>query len=191
MNMGPSIYYMDESEREPIPFTLNLAGAYKNDFTVNEEWPVSVAAELRLDREIVKNYPSMDPDPFYTAFWTDFLHNTDQSASTQIQLINEHLGCEVTGLNTFSLRNGILIDVLGCRYEYRLGLGIRILNHLSLDWGYICSPDGFMKGFSRFVAGYQQMGSTGARDGQWQISLSAFRLLNWSDDDFDWWRAKR
>ncbi|MBN2188019.1 MAG: PorV/PorQ family protein [Chitinispirillaceae bacterium] len=191
MNMGPAIYYIDEDEKDPIPFTLNLAGAYKNDFMVNEEWPVSVAAELRLDREIVRNDSNMHPDPFYKAFWTDFLHNTDESASTQIQRINGHLGGEITGLNTVSLRSGFLIDVIGCRYEYHLGIGIQVLNHLSLDLGYICAPEGFMKGFSRFLAGQQQIGSTGARHGQWQISLSAFRLLDWSDDDYEWWRPER
>jgi hypothetical protein len=192
MNMGPSIYYMDESERDPIPFTLNLAGAYKTDFIVNDDLPVSVAAELRLDREIVKNYADKNPDPFYKAFWTDFLHNTDESVSVQIRRVNGHLGWEITGLNTLSLRNGFLMDVLGCRYELSWGLGIRILNHLSLDWGYIYSPENFMSGFSRFLTGYKQMGSTGARQGQWQISLTAFRLLNWNDDDdFNWWRLKK
>jgi hypothetical protein len=191
MNMGPAIYYVDETEKDPIPFTVNLAGAYKNIFTVNDEWPVSVAAELRLDREIVKRYTDKDPDPFYKAIWTDLLHDADESPSAEIQLINEHLGWEITGLNTLSFRNGFLIDVMGCRYEFHFGLGIQVLNHLNLDWGYICAPEGFMKGFARFLADSRQTGNSGARHGQWQISLTGFNLFNWSDDDFKWWRVKR
>ncbi|MGA2506996.1 MAG: PorV/PorQ family protein [Chitinispirillaceae bacterium] len=191
MNMGPAVYYVDASESDPIPFTLNLAVAYKNTFFIEDALPFTVAGELRLDREITKEYSDRRPDPFYKALWTDFLHNTSESASTQVQRINEHLGGEITFLNTVSLRNGFLIDIIGARYEYHVGLGIQILNHFSLDLGDIYSPEGYMKNFSRFLAGPGQTGATGARWGQWQISLTAFSLLHWSDDDQYWWRAKR
>jgi hypothetical protein len=191
MNMGPAIYYMDASEKDPIPFTLNLAVAYKNAFYTEDIGLFSVAAELRLDREIVKNYADKKPDPFYKAIWTDLLHDADESASDELRLVNGHLGWEVTALNTVSIRSGFLIDVAGCRYEFHWGIGIQVLNHLSLDLGEIYSPKGFMDDFSRFLAGPAQNGATGARRCQWQISLTAFRLLNPSEDDLFWWRAKR
>ncbi len=34
-NMGPSVYYIDEASRDPIPFTLHGAVAYVNDFGVD------------------------------------------------------------------------------------------------------------------------------------------------------------
>ncbi len=63
-NMGPSVYYISQSQSDPIPFTVNLALAYKNSFSVGNFHLLDVNAEIRGDREIVKNYPDKQPDPF-------------------------------------------------------------------------------------------------------------------------------
>ena len=190
MNMGPSVYYIDRSERDPVPFTLNCAVAYKKEFFIEDLRYCSVAAELRLDREVVKNYIDKHPDPFYAALWTDLLHDKDENFKSEMLLINEHLGAEVTLLNTLSLRGGYLIDLMGERYELHWGAGINIFDHFSIEWGTIHSPPEYMQDFARQFDPHKT-GSTGARDRQWQISVTATRFLDWSDDDGNWWKKRK
>jgi hypothetical protein len=190
MNMGPAVYYIDESEKDPIPFTLNCAVAYTNEFLIQDLRFCSVAAELRLDREVVKNYADKSPDPFYAALWTDLLHDNDESFKSEMHLINEHLGCEVTLLNTLSLRSGFLIDPLGERFERHWGIGIRIFDHFSFDYGNIYSPPRFMRGFSKMFDP-ANTGSWGFRHNQYQISFAAERFLDWSEDDKYWWKKRK
>jgi hypothetical protein len=79
--------------------------------------------------------------------------------------------------------------VAGERYEYRYGIGISALNHLSLDFGNIYSPEGFMKGFARLFDS-RKTGASGARHNQWQISLTLSRALYWNDNDLEWWKIR-
>jgi hypothetical protein len=187
MNIGPSVYYIDPEKSDPIPFTINLALAYKNEFIIEGFRYIAVAGEFRADREVVKNYIDKKPDPFYKAIWTDLLHDKDETAAEEFQQFNEHLGGEITILNTFSYRNGYLIDVVGERYEFHYGFGIHILNHFSLDYGRIYAPEEFLKGFSRLFD-KKKTGASGVRHCQWQISLTLSRALNWSDRDLEWWK---
>ena len=190
MNMGRSIYYVSEENRDPIPFTLNLAIGYKHHFDLNESPFLDIAGEFRLDREIV-NSDGHNPDPFYKAIWTDFLHDTsDSTFGDWMMRFNEHLGAEATFCKTASLRGGYLIDLMGERYELHWGLGLNLFNHFSLDWGYIIAPERFMKGFTRMFDP-NKSGATGARDKQWQISLTATRLLKWDESDFFRYLAKK
>jgi hypothetical protein len=92
MNMGPSIYYIDPEKCDPIPFTINLAFAYKNEWIIDGLRYFAVAGEFRTDREVVKNYIDKQPDPFYKAIWTDLLHDKDETAAFELWQFNEHLG---------------------------------------------------------------------------------------------------
>jgi hypothetical protein len=189
MNMGPPIYYIDPEKLDPIPFTINLALAYKNELLIEGLRFFAVAGEFRADREVVKNYIDRKPDPFYKAIWTDLLKDKDETAAFELWQFNEHLGGEMTVLNTLSWRNGYLVDVVGERYEYHYGIGVSVLNHLSLDFGNIYSPEGFMKGFARLFDSHKT-GASGARNNQWQISLTLSRALYWNDNDFEWWKVR-
>ena len=184
MNMGPSVYYIDPEYRDPIPFTINLALALKNDL-YDLDLPIRFAGELRLEREVVKNYPDRKPDPFYRAIWTDLLHDKDESPAYEFQQINWHIGGEITALNTFSVRNGILFDWIGERYEWHFGFGLHFLNHYSLDCYYIYAPEGFMRGFVESLD-RNKTGASGARYGQYGLSLTLTRVLNQSDEDMNW-----
>lgn len=179
-NMGPSIHYISPQDADPIPFTINLALAYKNTFMIKNFHFLDVNAEVRADREIVKNYPDKQSDPFYVALYTGFLNDTSSTTKEQWQEVNWHAGAEVTFANTFSLRNGWLIDIAGRRYETHLGFGFRIYDHFQWDFSYIYSPEGYMKGL------FTSDGSNGARDGQWSTSITFFRVGSWSSTDGKW-----
>lgn len=150
---------------------------------------LSLAGEVRYDREVVKNYATGKPDPFYRAIWTDLLHDTSETPKFELEQVNRHFGGEITFLNTLSLRMGFLLDPVGARYELRRGFGIRLLNHLSFDWANVYSPEGYMRNYAREHGSME--GSSGARDGQWQISLTATRLFKWDEKDLCWWQSEK
>ena len=104
-NMGPSIYYLHKDQADPIPFTINAALAYKDDFSDKSFANIrflEICAETRFDREVVKNYPDKSPDPFWKAINTDLLHDTSMTFQEELDEINIHTGVELTFLNTFS-----------------------------------------------------------------------------------------
>ncbi len=171
-NMGPSIYYIDENKRDPIPFTLRLGSAYTAIQTPVHELTVL----LDLSREVVKNYSDKQPDPFWAALWTDLLHDKDEPAEMEIQLINVNLGVEYWYSHFMALRTGFLGDYVGQRYELTFGLGLNYGN-MNFDWSYIYSPEGFFKGVLKLldVSPEYQNGSNGVRHGQWRASF-LFRL---------------
>jgi hypothetical protein len=165
-NMGPSIFYISEQEKDPIPFTIKLGTAYHAIKT-----PVhTLNLVLDLNREIVKTYSNKDPDPFWKAIWTDLLNDTSALTDTtksrffnEIEEINLNAGIEYWYANFLALRLGHLFDYIGKRFELTFGLGLKYGN-MNFDWSYIYSPEGFMKGI---VA----EGSNGSRNGQYRLSM--------------------
>jgi Predicted periplasmic ligand-binding sensor domain len=165
-NMGPSIFYISQQEQDPIPFTIKLGTAYHLVQT-----PIhSVTFLLDLNREVVKNYMDKPPDPFYTAIYTDLIHDTTQLQDTtttrfmsELEEVNLNAGIEYWYANFLALRIGHLFDYIGKRFELTLGLGLKYGN-INFDWSFIHSPEGFMKGIV-------QEGSNGSRNGQWRASL--------------------
>jgi hypothetical protein len=192
MNMGPSVWYANPDLRDPIPFTINFALAYKNAFDVDNFSFFKLAGELRMEREVVTNNGDGNPPPFYDAIWSDLFHDRKSGESTfseQMQQWVEHLGGELTFLNTLNLRGGYLIGIAGEQYEKHSGYGITLLNHLCFDYSYISSPEGYLPGIVRKFDPSAQ-GSSGAREGQKEISLTLTRILNWRQSDLQWWRER-
>jgi hypothetical protein len=181
-NMGPSVYYISESQKDPIPFTLNAALAYKDDFCAHNVKIFELAAELRSDLEVVKNYTDKNPDPFWKAIYTDLLHDTSETTMEKFHEINWHIGFDATFLNTVSIRQGFLIDVAGQRYETTYGLGLRLFNHFQWDFYGIFSPEGYMKGL------FASEGSSGARQGQIGTTFTFYRIGSWGPQDRVWWK---
>jgi hypothetical protein len=161
--------------------------AYKNTFVIEDVEFFSIAAELRLDKELVRNHQDRKPDPFYKAFFTEW---TDSPLHDEFLAVNEHVGYEFTFLNMISLRGGYLIDLAGERYEYHFGFGVNIFNHFSFNYGRISSPGGYMEDFSQMFDPHKT-GANGVRNKQWQISFTATRFFDWSEDDRYWWKVKR
>ena len=168
-NMGPSIYYMEATQKDPIPFTLRLGTSYTAVQTPIHE----LTFLLDLDREVVKNYNNGNPDPFYTAIWTDLLHDQDESIKSELTQIVEHFGLEYWYSHFLALRTGLMTDPAGQRYELTFGLGLNYGN-MNFDWSYIYSPQGFLANVAKAIDP-QQEGSSGARDGQMRFSF-LFRL---------------
>jgi hypothetical protein len=165
-NMGPSIFYVSESEKDPIPFNIKFGTAYH----AVQTQIYNLTFLLDLNREIVKNYLDKPPDPFYKAIWTDLLHDTtalqDSTHSrffNEMEEINLNAGVELWYANFIAFRLGHLFDYIGKRFELTLGLGLKYGN-LNIDWSFIHSPTGFMKGIVT-------EGSNGSRNGQMRFSL--------------------
>lgn len=184
-NMGPSIYYIDRDSRDPIPFTVNAAVAYKRRFIDHGLDMFAIAAELRLNKELVVNRYDGKPDPFYKAMFTDLFN---ESLEYELQEINYHFGYEVWVMNTGCYRQGLLFDYIGERFELHNGLGINLFNHIRGDFSWIVAPEGFMKGFVRLFDENKD-GATGARDLQWQLSITIDALAGWSEKDKQWWKV--
>lgn len=182
MNMGPDVYYIDHNNSDPIPFTVNLALGYKKRFFFDKNSNISIAAETRFDREIVKNRFDGNPDPFYKALYTDFADNTFKES---IEEINVHIGTEIGIMNTGFIRHGYLIDYAGVRYEETFGFGLKLFNHFNWDYSYILSPEGYMG------KTFDNEGSSGVRDRQWRIAFTySSALRKMSEDDSKWWRSR-
>jgi hypothetical protein len=188
-NMGPSIFYISQQERDPIPFTFNFALAYSKDFLKDNGVILSqVRAEIRTDREIVKNYLDKPPDPWWRAIYTDLIADTNRYDTTRSQFRNEigefnvHLGAEYTLLNTFSLRSGFLYDDVGKRIEGHCGTGVKLFNHFQYDMYWIYSPEGYLKWL------FHNEGSNGSRHGQWGMNFTFFNMFKWNDADKTWWK---
>jgi len=169
-NMGPSIFYVSKDRSDPIPFTLKLGLAYRALQTPIHDLKFG----LDLNREIVKNYAEKNPDPFWQAFKTDLLDRNEgedrwDNIKQEVQEILVHLGTEYWYVNFLALRLGFLFDYIGERYELTFGLGLKYGN-MNVDWSYIHSPEGFMKGFLQSLND-EKTGATGARHGQWRLSL--------------------
>ena len=76
---------------------------------------------------------------------------------------------------------------MGSRFEWHMGIGVNLFNHIRFDQSWIISPEGFMKGLvQKFDEGND--GATGARHGQWQLALSV-TLGGWSEKDRNWWQG--
>lgn len=161
MNMGPSVFYIEESEADPIPFTLRLGLAY----TILSTPVHNLLVALDLDREIVYNPPYSKPYPFWKALigarenvdgkkeWVSAL--ADESMRTELEEIIVHLGIEYWYAYFLALRTGIMVDEAGSRREVSLGIGLRY-GDMKVDWSYIYAP----KEWSI------------ARDGQWRFSFT-------------------
>jgi hypothetical protein len=93
-----------------------------------------------------------------------------------------HLGGEVGVYDLFFGRTGYLFDYNGERYEWHVGAGFKLVNHLHVDFYYIYSPEGYMKPLLRRI-NPEKSGSTGARHGQAGISLRFTKMLRWEPRD--------
>ncbi len=166
-NMGMPIYYVDPNDPDPLPFTINLAVGYKRMFGISNMKVFQLAAEYRLERELVQNHAYGSPDPFYEAIITD---TRDKSFAENWQYIQKHIGWEMLLFNTGAVRMGWLQDDVGLRYELHVGTGFQLFNHFQMDWYRILVP------------GDRQH----PRHGQWGISMTMMRLGLWSQDDAMW-----
>lgn len=184
LNMGGNIFYMDRSNADPLPFTMNLALSFDRQIFFDSIMNIALATEIRVNREFVHSDSNGNPDPFYKAIFTDVKENSFKKNINECEL---HWGIEIGFMNTGYLRYGLLIDYTEVRYESNFGIGVSIFNHFNLDFGWIISPEAYMKGFLG-----NEYGSSGIRDHQARISFTYTSAIRpWNDDDLKWWRSIR
>lgn len=183
MNMGANVFYVSRLQADPLPFTVNCALAYKRSFFKNNIRMVDLAAELRLDKELVINNYSGNPEPFFKAMFKDL---SNESLSYEIQEIVYHAGIEVGILNTVFYRQGFLFDYIGERYELTMGAGIRLFGHLDADLSIIHSPEKFLKPLLRRM-NREKDGATGVRHMQWRLNFVFTGIGNFKLKDLTWW----
>jgi hypothetical protein len=178
-NMGPPIYYVRQDQSDPIPFTVRVGADYSLLNTPLHNLHVA----MDINRELVKNRPSGTPDPFWKTFYSDIfeidgydaLSDEKQKSALranvkdQFQEIIYNVGVEYWYVNFLAFRSGLLFDYIGERYEWTFGIGLKY-GSFNVDWSYIYSPENFMQGALKRL-NETKTGGTGARDGQWRISL--------------------
>jgi ligand-binding sensor domain-containing protein len=177
-NMGPPIFYVSRADADPLPFIPRLGLAYRA-----VETPVhDLTLLLDVYRELAGKQYGKEIKGFWDGIYYDLKRDptnpeeatTSGKIKTEAQEIQLNTGLEYWYVNFLALRSGFLLDWIGERYELTLGLGIKYGN-LNVDFSYIHSPEGFMKGLGRALekdpTDSHREGSHGVRHGQPRFSL--------------------
>ncbi|MDB5051632.1 MAG: two component regulator propeller family protein [Fibrobacteres bacterium] len=142
-NMGPAVFYVDQAQADPIPFTWKLGLAYDLVHTPNHR--LTVAADA--NREAVYREGN-DASPVYVGAWKDLVYPFDDKDHTALETWQENVrqsvfntGMEYVYANVAAFRTGYLYDQSGKRYELDLGLGFMISDILQVDGTFIKSFD--------------------------------------------------
>jgi ligand-binding sensor domain-containing protein len=123
-NMGPAVFYVDQAQADPIPFTWKVGLAYEVYREGNEASPVYVGAW----KDLV--YPYEDKD-----------HSNSSVVRENIRQTVYNMGTEYVIANVVGLRAGYLYDFRGQRYEMDMGAGFMISDILQVDGTFIKSFD--------------------------------------------------
>ncbi|HLP41739.1 MAG TPA: PorV/PorQ family protein, partial [Fibrobacteria bacterium] len=152
-NMGPAVFYVDQEQADPIPFTWKLGTAYDILHTPNHR--LTVAADA--NREAVYREDNKAA-PVYIGAWKDLIfpfddkdHSIAETWKENNRLMVYNLGAEYVYANVAAFRGGYLYDRSGKRYELDVGLGFMLSDILQVDGTFIKSFDnGIRNGQKRF-----------------------------------------
>jgi len=142
-NMGPAVFYVDQAQSDPIPFTWKIGLAYEVFRTADHRLVIAGDA----NREAVYRNGN-EPAPFWEGAWKSLAYpfeNRDHGvASTweeNVRVSVFNVGAEYSYANVVALRSGYLYDKDGKRFEWDLGLGFMISDILQVDGSFIRSFD--------------------------------------------------
>ncbi|MEO7425318.1 MAG: PorV/PorQ family protein, partial [Fibrobacteria bacterium] len=152
-NMGPAVFYVDQAQADPIPFTWKVGLAYEVVHTPNHR--LTVAADA--NREAIYREGN-DASPVYIGAWKSLVYPYDTKDHSASSAIREDIrqsvyntGMEYVYANVAAFRTGYLYDQSGKRYELDLGLGFMISDILQVDGTFIRSfQDGIRNNQKRF-----------------------------------------
>lgn len=152
-NMGPAVFYVDQAQADPIPFTWKVGLAYDVIHTPSHR--LIVAADA--NREAVYREGS-EAAPVYIGAWKDLVYPFDDKDHTAMETWEENVrqtvfntGLEYVYANVAAFRTGYLYDESGKRYELDVGLGFMLSDILQVDGTFIKSFDnGIRNGQKRF-----------------------------------------
>ncbi len=141
-NMGPAVFYVDQAQSDPIPFTWKIGLAYNLISTPNHRLTV----ETDANREAFYRYGDQAA-PVWIGAWKELVYpgGSDQGysvAETWMQNLRRtvyDMGAEYVYAKVVALRAGYLYDQSGQRYEGDLGLGFMLSDILQIDGTFIKS----------------------------------------------------
>lgn len=137
-NIGPSVYYVDKTNEDPIPLTWRLGLAY--DLLTLADHKLIIAGDY--NREVVIDDEKGDPEPFYISAWKSIvepeLGGSGLTAAKNSLLQGVfNVGMEYIYANTVALRVGYLYDKTGKRQEVDLGFGFMLSDVFQFDFSSI------------------------------------------------------
>jgi ligand-binding sensor domain-containing protein len=142
-NMGPAVFYVDQAQADPIPFTWKVGLAYELLHLPNHR--VTVAADA--NREAVYREGN-EASPVYIGAWKDLVYPYEDKDHSSTSVLRENFrqtvyntGIEYVIANVVGLRAGYLYDLRGQRYELDMGAGFMISDILQVDGTFIKSFD--------------------------------------------------
>ncbi len=157
-NMGPAVFYVDQAQSDPIPFTWKTGLAY----TVINRPNHRLVAVADINREAF-SHTGNSTDPFWVGAWKEIVRpsGTDMSGSFGEKfrrVLGENsrravynTGAEYVYANVVAVRGGYLHDISGKRRELDLGLGFMLSDILQIDGTFIRSfDDGIRNGQQRY-----------------------------------------
>ena len=153
-NMGPAVFYVDQSQSDPIPFTWKVGFAYGLINTPNHR----LTAAADINREAFSRSASDNQaDPFWIGAFKAIASPGGNSRDLGGK-VNENIrqsvyntGLEYVYANVVAVRTGYLNDISGQRRELDIGLGFMLSDILQIDGCFIRSFDnGIRNGQQRY-----------------------------------------
>jgi hypothetical protein len=142
-NMGPAVFYVDQAQADPIPFTWKVGLAYELLHLPNHR--ITIAADA--NREAVYREGN-EASPVYIGAWKDLIYPYENKNHSSSSVLRENvrqtvydMGAEYVIANVVGLRGGYLYDFRGQRYELDMGAGFMISDILQVDGTFIKSFD--------------------------------------------------
>jgi hypothetical protein len=139
-NMGPAVFYVDQAQSDPIPFTWKVGLAYNVVNRPNHR--LVVAGDL--NREAFYREPgSKQAEPFWIGSWKAITTpgGDGNVFHENIRQTVYNTGAEYVYANVVALRGGYLLDITGERREMDIGLGFMLSDILQIDGAFIRSFD--------------------------------------------------
>ncbi len=156
-NIGPAVFYVDQDQSDPIPFTWKFGWSYELFSTPNHRLIIAQDA----NREAV--YYETDrrgATPVYIGAWKDLVypfgdadkdHTIPEVWQKNIEKTVFNQGMEYTFANVVAFRMGWLYDEAGQRNELDFGLGFSLSDILQVDATFIKTlSEGIRDGQRRF-----------------------------------------
>jgi hypothetical protein len=142
-NIGPAVFYVDQAQSDPIPFTWKFGLAYELVHTPNHRF--TLAGDL--NREAFYRYGEKAA-PVWIGAWKELVSPSGAGNLSFAQTVNENMrravyntGAEYVYANVVAVRGGYLYDISGQRNELDVGLGFMLSDILQIDGAFIKSFD--------------------------------------------------
>lgn len=149
-NMGPAVFYVDQAQSDPIPFTWKVGLAY----TVINQPNHRLVVAGDLNREAFYRAPgSNTAEPFWIGSWKAITSpgGTGSVWNENLRQTVYNTGAEYVYANVVAVRGGYLLDITGERRELDIGLGFMLSDILQIDGTFIRSFDnGIRNGQQRY-----------------------------------------